>query len=359
MKSIFDITVSGFRDVEAVSPRPVTLKAWLTSSKHRQKVELIRSTQDEVTQKLLKKDLPAITPAGTFSYRNKKSFLEHSGFMAFDIDFQNNKHISNFTELKDQLKNIKNIAYCGLSVRGNGFWGLVRIPKSSPEAHELRFEALRIDFARFNIVLDPQGHEVNRLRIYSWDPDAYFNEDATVYTKIHKPQPKPAPKYNRPTTGDNKEKVEKILSNLNGIDITGNYHQWFSIGCALANEFAESGRVYFHEVSQYYSGYDPRETDRQFDYCLKHSYSYDIATFFYHAESHGIRFKDAPEVKLMNTEELKELANKEIGNFNHVSGEDLLKLMSKPELKKLIDSGFIKEARPLEDKYYLNNSTPF
>ena len=167
MDDIFNITVSSFRDVEAVSPRPVTLKAWLTSSKHRQKVKLIRSTQDEKTQKIIKKSLPCITPAGRFSYRNKKSFLEHSGFMAFDIDFQDNKHITNFSELKDQLKNIKNIAYCGLSVRGNGFWGLVRIPKSTPEEHESRFEALKQDFARFNIVLDPKGHEVNRLRIYS------------------------------------------------------------------------------------------------------------------------------------------------------------------------------------------------
>ena len=119
---------------------------------------------------------------------------------------------------------------------------MIPIPKSTAEEHKDRFEALRQDFARFGIVLDPSGDEVNRLRIYSWDPDGYFNHSAETYLKIFKPQPKPAPKYDRPQTGDNKWKVEALINNLNSIDITTHYKfEWFKIGCGFASEFAEAG----------------------------------------------------------------------------------------------------------------------
>jgi hypothetical protein len=70
-------------------------------------------------------------------------------------------------------------------------------------------------------------------------------------------------------------------------DITGDYHQWFEIGCALANEFGESGRDYFHQVSQYYPGYDLPETDHLFDNALTKQYRYGIGTFFMYAQKAG------------------------------------------------------------------------
>ena len=125
------------------------------------------------------------------TYRAEKNLIDHSVFLVFDIDYSDNKHISNFSELREQVSHIKNVAYCGLSVSGKGFWGLVPIPKSTPEIHKQRFESLKRDFKEFNINLDASGRDISIPMTYFLDPDAYINNNAKVYTKIiaqHKPE---------------------------------------------------------------------------------------------------------------------------------------------------------------------------
>ena len=43
------------------------------------------------------------------------------------------------------------MAYCGLSVSGKGFWGL--IPIANPDKHRLHFTALKEAFGIFNRLL--------------------------------------------------------------------------------------------------------------------------------------------------------------------------------------------------------------
>jgi hypothetical protein len=171
-------------------------------------------------------------------------------------------------------------------------WGLVPIPKSTPEEHKQRFNALSKDFKAFDINLDPSGSDVCRLRIYSWDPEAYFNHDAKLYTKLIKPQPKKAP---RPAYSDTRERVEAIISQIkeNKIDITEDYKEgWLKIASALANEFGESGRDYFHSISMYHAKYNEGETDRMFDNVLKHDYKITIGSFFKIVSDYGIKIQE-------------------------------------------------------------------
>lgn len=360
MKSILDISVSIFKDVHTPNnSRTVNLLMWLRSEKYKHKVEEIRKSGN----KELKKQLPAITPSGIFTYRELKYLTNHTGFIGFDIDFADNQHITNYTDLKEQLKNIQNIAYVGLSVSGRGYWGL--IPISNPEKHKEHFQAIFEDFQRYGINLDKSGSDVTRLRIYSYDPEAYFNHRAKTYTKLFKPKPQPAPKYSTPTSGDNREKVEKVLSeiSLQRIDITGDYQQWFALGCALANEFGEGGRGYFHSISQYHSGYRPNETDKQFKHCLSHSYSYEIATLFYYADRNGIHFKEIAQktepIKLLSKAELNELALKHIGEFNHISGRVLSENIGMTKLSQLIDKQIITEIKSNKNHFYITGNYPF
>ena len=208
MKSILNINVSCFEHCKGTTPQDVNLLSWLTSDKYRAKVEEIRSIQAEDLQKVIKKSLPAITPAGLFSYRDEEHLKKHSGFLAFDIDFADNQHISNFSELKEQISHVVCVAYCGISVRGKGFWGLVPIPKSTPEDHRYRFNALSKFFKGYNINLDPSGSDVCRLRIYSWDAEGYFNHNAKLYNGILKPRKKLS---TRPVYSDTRERVEAVL----------------------------------------------------------------------------------------------------------------------------------------------------
>lgn len=54
-----------------------------------------------------------------------------------------------------------------------------------------------------------------------------------------------------------------------GVDITGDYLDWVRLGFAFANTFGELGRGFYHRVSQFHPRYDPNQTNRQYDNCLK------------------------------------------------------------------------------------------
>lgn len=297
--SILNVNVSCFENCKSTFPKEISLLTWLSSDKYRSKVEQLRTFQDEELQNIMKKSLPAITPCGLFNYRDTEHLIKHSGFLVFDIDIKENQNIKNFSDLREQISHISSIAYCGLSVRGKGYWGLVPIPKSTPEVHRQRFSALANDFKEFGINLDKSGSDVCRLRIYSWDSDSYFNHSAKLYTKLPKTQPK---SYCSPVSSDNKNKVESIISQIKvrKIDITEDYKDgWLKIASSLSNEFGEAGRGYFHTISMFYPKYTISEANRMFDSCLKHNYkSVTIASFFQIASDHGIRINPEPIITL-------------------------------------------------------------
>lgn len=290
-KSILDIEISCFANYLSTEPKNINLLVWLNSKKYWAKVEKIRTTRDEKRKKYLKSQLPAITPSGIFSKRDSESLLKHSGFIQFDIDFKDNTHISNYGELKQQISNIKEVAYCGLSVSGKGYWGL--IPISDPTKHQQHFEALILNFKNLGITIDKSCKDVSRLRGYSFDDEAYFNHSANKFYGIITKEVKKIPRnkqFSISNSASTKNKVEKYLNIIQekGIDITGDYNTWFSIGCAFANEFGESGREYFHIVSKMSDKYEYARTDKDYNRWLKKEHSYSIATFFHFCKIHNI-----------------------------------------------------------------------
>ncbi|MCW3785489.1 DUF3987 domain-containing protein [Plebeiibacterium sediminum] len=91
--------------------------------------------------------------------------------------------------------------------------------------------------------------------------------------------------------------VEIIIKRLEEThtDITANYSDWRDIGFALAEEFGESGRSYFHSVSRFYSEYSYAVCDKQFDKCLKATgHGVTIKTFFHLAQQAGISLVTIP-----------------------------------------------------------------
>jgi hypothetical protein len=316
--SILNISVSGFKNVKATTePKPVNLLTWLHSDKYRPAVDKIRilarqeeaATTDqerkrlEAERKALKIKLPCITPSGEFNQRNEAGLVRRTGLMCLDIDKKDNTHISNYSDLKQQLANITNFAYVGYSVSGNGFFCLV--PIAEPDKHKLHFEALKNDMAEFGIILDNAGSDITRLRFYSYDNEAYFNHQAEVYSKIYQ-KPAKVPKVPRVPRVPGKNNFEKLfqLITTTGTDITGNYNQWFEIGCSLANEFGASGLDYYHDISRFSQKYDSKTTDIQFKQCLKYGYNFNLDTFFYYAKLAGVtldkthNFTTPPPVKV-------------------------------------------------------------
>ncbi|MFN3801339.1 BT4734/BF3469 family protein [Belliella pelovolcani] len=220
MKSILDTEISCFANYSTPSdPKTVNLLTWLTSTKHKDKVDLIRSLDNKSERGLIKSTLPAITPSGLFTYRDQKHLVRHSGFIQIDIDLAGeNIGILNWNELKNEISKLPQIAYLGLSASGRGYWGLIPIPPD-PENHKGYFDSLKEIFLKtWGIELDDKPKNIASLRGYSYDLEGHFNHVADLFTILKKPVTvlKSTPKINiRPVTDGNYQWMESwILSKI-------------------------------------------------------------------------------------------------------------------------------------------------
>ena len=95
--------------------------------------------------------------------------------------------------------------------------------------------------------------------------------------------------------------LELIVNRIESasIDIAPNYADWRDLGFALADALGESGRSFYHRLSRFYSGYTEKETNKQYDSCLKsHGHGVTIKTLFHLAKTAGIdiSIKTTPKV---------------------------------------------------------------
>jgi len=184
LDSILNIEVSCFADYNTPdNPRPVNLLQWLTNKKYADKVTAIRNIADKEHRDRIKATLPAITPSGLFIYRAKKNLIRHSGFIQIDIDQKGNEAIENYSDLKKEICKIPNIAYCGLSVSGKGYWGL--IPIEQPDKHYQYFKLIEKWFKDKGLIIDKAPKSVSSLRGYAYDPDGYFNHAAKPLKRFY------------------------------------------------------------------------------------------------------------------------------------------------------------------------------
>ena len=218
--SILNVEVSCFPSYTSpANPKPVNLLTWLQSDKYRDRVLQLRNIQDKKERDRLKATLPAITPSGTFTRRQETGLIEHSGFICLDIDQKGNEHIGNFADLKTHLSRFLNVAYCGLSVSGTGYFVLVLL--AHPGRHKEHFAALEQDFAQYGILIDTACKDVARLRGYSFDDAPFFRHDALPYVKLSEPVKRPPlnrvlkpglNQYEITTDGEALGRVERILA---------------------------------------------------------------------------------------------------------------------------------------------------
>lgn len=220
--TIFDVEVSAFKNCFDTESKPVNLALWLTSNKYESKQSQIRTITDKKERDKIKIQLPTITPSALLKSRDKElsdtdKLISHSGFMQIDIDFKDNVHLSDYNKLLDTLPLIQNIAYCGQSVSGTGYFCLV--PISHPDKlnyHFLKFNELMLSY--FNIKLDTsKGSNITDLRIYSFTPNAYFNVNATPFNLLYKPELRTISKpiYNSNTSCYTNDKFKTVLERHN------------------------------------------------------------------------------------------------------------------------------------------------
>jgi len=145
-------------------------------------VNKVRSITDKKQRDAIKSTLPAFTISGTFTQRGNDYLIQHSGFIAIDIDANDNPNITDWAGLRDTLGTWNEILMAALSVSGRGVFCI--IPLSYPHKHKAQFEALEKDFAALGLVIDKACKDVSRLRSITNDPQATWNPQAQPYKKV-------------------------------------------------------------------------------------------------------------------------------------------------------------------------------
>ena len=232
--------------------------------------------------------IPAVTISGTFNESVKNVNLkEHSGYICVDID---NIESNNIEELKLKLSNDKYIESYFTSCGGFGLAVIIKIDSSKHLESFLGLE--EYFFKTYNTTIDKSCKNVSRLRFYSYDTNIYINKKSKVFKQYVKPI------YNKKevvntvlTGGEFDELMTKIISS--GRNLADDYDTYLKIGFALADEFGESGRQYFHAISSVSNKYDAKQCDRQYTHCLSAggSKKIKIGTLYYFCKLNGIELK--------------------------------------------------------------------
>ncbi|GAB4035250.1 BT4734/BF3469 family protein [Spirosoma gilvum] len=242
-REVLNVEISCFVNYNTPgNPKPVNLYCWLTNTKYQSKVELLRQLTDKSKRDEVKSTLPAITPSGLFTYRQAASLIQHSGLLQFDIDQKENRHIRNYAALKGQIARLPFVAYCGLSVSGTGYWGIV--PIAYPERHGQHFDALKRVFAHYGIILDEKPRNVASLRGYSYDPDGYFAEQVMLFELYDEPVPLPVRTvdYSQFQDVNDHELLTRLIRYV-GAAGEGQRHAMLLKAARLAGGFIGAGRL--------------------------------------------------------------------------------------------------------------------
>lgn len=260
--------------------------------------------QDEVlayrTGKLEKLKLKGVTASGVFSYRSSKNIVAHSGFICIDGDKKDQLR----TDYENIRKEIESDPYTfalhdSVSGKGNLCWYV----KINTEKHYDSFIALEKYYAdEYKIIIDKSCKNVDRYRFVSYDPDLYLNKKSRTWKKyISKKNTQPKVNYVF-SNGDLDHVFQQIADT--GTDLTNDYHDWYRIGCGIANKFGESGRDYFHLVSQNNHKYEQKTCDDLYSIIVKRNPDKvaTIGTFLWLAKNAGI------EIKTKRTEHIERVA---------------------------------------------------
>jgi len=256
----------------------------------------LRGTVSAKEYSIIKKEsIPCVTLSGTFTHRDSRSLVNHSGLMQIDID-----KVEDYDATFKKLCEDSYIYVCFRSPGGRGIKAIVKI-NPSPDTHKSQFQALEIYFkTQFGIVIDSLCKDLARAMLLSYDPDIYCNPRASVFEEMYvekayqrkstrEPQFVKEAKASYPD--ESVDVIERLIVALEGrrIDITSSYENWIKVGFALCTTFGENGRGYYHRIGKMYPRYTKEETDRTYTSLLgKNNGRTKLGTLLYLAKESGV-----------------------------------------------------------------------
>lgn len=213
--------------------------------------------------------------------RRETHLKQHTGWLAIDIDLDDNTHLSNFENIRMVCRFRPEIGLLMRSCSGSGYFGLVRL--AYPDRHKAQFQALMKEYAFMGIKLDKACSNIGRVRFASWDDPAhiYSNEQVVPYIGLAEDIPQVMPQavrqsyrseggatYNDEVGAQFWEQqrvqdrlIEVIAQELvaNHKNITESYEEWTKVGWALRSH--PYGLDLFHQLSRCSQKYNEGQTN--------------------------------------------------------------------------------------------------
>ena len=274
-------------------PQEMSLREFLElGEKYRDVIERLRSCEDKETRNKIKRtELPCATISATFVSRASTKAVEeklkrYNSLMVLDFD-----GLEDPAAAKKELSQLPFFWYIGLSVGGKGLFGIVPLVTDDHNEHKVYFNALRKELEMFGYEVDKACCDVTRLRVVSYDPDAFFNENCEVFCidereeddgEVYSSGPVPE------RAQDRSSRIELYVLEWEKRHVPlDDYQDWMTVGMALASA-GEECREYFHRISVFSSKYSREDTDKKFDGFLQNTRSIRIGSFFYKCHEYGV-----------------------------------------------------------------------
>ena len=286
--------------------KQMTIREFCLTDRWKPYVQRLRAMRQEFGSKAKKMDeyiktkkmLPGATLSGLFALyeddsltnpgqrvmvsRRESHLQQHTGWLAIDIDLQDNLQITDFESIFKIARFRPEIGLMMRSCSGTGYFGLVRM--AYPERHKDQFKALFKDYAAIGIMLDKACSNIGRVRFASWDDpeNIYINENVVPYKGLEEDQSQLVSLASRQAYRSNHANVdyqvegnskfweqrrvqdrliEVIVHELvvNHRNIAESYDEWVKAGWALRSH--PYGLHLFHQLSRCSSKYNEAQTN--------------------------------------------------------------------------------------------------
>jgi hypothetical protein len=242
-----------------------------------------RQIKDKTERDEFKDTLPRLCFSGQFETRTNAGLINHSGYIAMDLDLES---IERTVELKELLKKDRWVAAVFQSASGDGLRPIFRIKGTKHRESFLGISEYIRD--TYGEICDSQSIAVSKPFIVSWDPDLYI---AHIEPPVWNSFPKETEIKKITTVVHTSADFQEVLNRVKATrtSICESYGDWLKLGFAFSEQFGGDGRQFFHDISELSSKYNYNVCNKQYDYCLKHKgQGIGISSFYYLCKHHGI-----------------------------------------------------------------------
>ncbi|MBC7525902.1 MAG: AAA family ATPase [Flavobacterium sp.] len=142
---------------------------------------------------ILKHKLKAFCVGGTFAVRNKTGLLIYSGFVHSDIDGLTPVQMIAFAKI---LTNSPFIILFFISPSGTGFKVFAKVNSTAEKHLQAWTQFNRSISDLLGVATDPAPKSIASLCFFSYDPNAFFNENSEIFQVNESKEPEQTPKAN-------------------------------------------------------------------------------------------------------------------------------------------------------------------